>query len=81
MLSGRIKELRKQAKISQETLAEKVGVSRQTVTKWETDRGEPGIANLIQLADVFSISVDELLGHSPAETISNQTMTQEEEIV
>lgn len=63
MLSNKIRELRKQSKISQEKLAEQIGVSRQAVTKWETNRGEPGVDNLIQLATYFGISVDELLDY------------------
>ena len=63
MLSDKIRELRKRSKISQEKLAEQIGVSRQAVTKWETRRGEPGVDNLIQLANYFGITVDELLDY------------------
>lgn len=61
MLSEKIKSLRKQAKLSQEQLAEKLNVSRQAVTKWETDAGVPDIANLQAIASLFHISLDELL--------------------
>ena len=63
MLSDKIRELRKQSRISQEKLAEQIGVSRQAVTKWETSRGEPGVDSLIQLANYFGITVDELLDY------------------
>lgn len=63
MLSDKIRELRKRSKISQEKLAEQIGVSRQAVTKWETSRGEPGVDSLIQLANYFGITVDELLDY------------------
>ncbi|MDD2993495.1 MAG: helix-turn-helix transcriptional regulator [Pygmaiobacter sp.] len=58
----RIKELRKAAGYSQEELAEKLCVSRQAVTKWETDAGLPDIMNLQAVSTLFSVSVDILLG-------------------
>ena len=42
-------------------MAEKIGVSRQAITKWENGTGTPDIANLMAIADLFQISVDELL--------------------
>jgi hypothetical protein len=62
MISMRIRELRKQAKLSQEMMAEKIGVSRQAITKWETGLGVPDIENLIAIADLFKLSLDELMG-------------------
>ena len=62
MISIRIRELRKQAKLSQEMMAEKIGVSRQAITKWETGLGVPDIENLVAIADLFKLSLDELMG-------------------
>ena len=62
MISMRIRELRKQAKLSQEMMAEKIGVSRQAITKWETGQGVPDIENLVAIADLFKLSLDELMG-------------------
>ena len=62
-LGEKIKDLRKKANISQEDLAEKVGVSRQAVTKWEKDLGLPDIENLKSIASLFNISIDELLDY------------------
>ena len=62
MISMRIRELRKQAKLSQEMMAEKIGVSRQAITKWETGLGVPDIENLVAIADLFRLSLDELMG-------------------
>ena len=56
-----IKNLRKTAGMSQEQLAEKLHVSRQAVTKWETEGGTPDIENLRAIAALFGITVDELL--------------------
>lgn len=58
----KLKELRTRAGMSQEKLAEKVGVSRQAITKWETDKGAPDMDNLMAISDLFGVSVDELLG-------------------
>ena len=57
----KLKTLRKQLNLSQEQLAEKLGVSRQAITKWETDGGLPDIENLMAVAVLFSISMDDLL--------------------
>lgn len=66
MLSQKIKILRKQAKLSQEQLAEKLNVSRQAVTKWETAAGVPDIENLRSLSALFHVSLDELLENQTA---------------
>ena len=58
----KLKEMRTRAGMSQEKLAERVGVSRQAITKWETDKGAPEMENLLALSDLFGVSVDELLG-------------------
>ena len=57
----KLKSIRKQAGMSQEQLAEKLGVSRQAVTKWETDAGIPDIENIMAISTLFDISIDELL--------------------
>ena len=49
--------------MSQEQLAEKLGVSRQAVTKWETDTGIPDIENIMAISALFDISIDELLSN------------------
>ncbi len=60
-LGETIRECRKKAALSQEQLAGKLNVSRQAVTKWETDKGIPDIANLIAISDEFGLSLDELI--------------------
>lgn len=59
----KLKSIRKQAGMSQEKLAEKIGVSRQAVTKWETDMGIPDIENIMAISALFHISIDELLSN------------------
>ena len=63
----KLKACRKQAGLSQEQLAEKLGVSRQAVTKWETDAGIPDIENIMAISALFDISIDELLSNERGE--------------
>ena len=60
-IANRLFELRKKNSLSQEELAEKVGVSRQAVSKWERAESSPDTDNLIQLAKLYGMSLDELL--------------------
>lgn len=60
-VGGKLKECRKKAGFSQEQLAEKLCVSRQAVTKWESDRGMPNVESLQCIAKLFDVSVDYLL--------------------
>jgi transcriptional regulator with XRE-family HTH domain len=64
--SEKLKTLRKQFKFSQEALAEKINVSRQAITKWETGEGLPDIENIMALAALFSVSMDEMLSDEKA---------------
>jgi len=57
----RFYNLRKAHSLSQEELAEKIGVSRQSVSKWERGEASPDTDNLIALADIYNISLDELI--------------------
>ncbi len=59
--ADKLKELRKQKGISQEQLAEKIHVSRQAITKWESGNGIPDIENLIAISSLFNESLDSLL--------------------
>lgn len=60
-LGGRITEYRKRMNITQDQLAEKMGVSPQAVSKWENDLSCPDISLLPGLADCFGVTVDSLL--------------------
>lgn len=62
MLSDNIKKYRKEKNLSQDELAEQLGVSRQSISLWETGQTQPTIENIIALATVFGISTDSLLG-------------------
>ena len=59
-LHQQLATLRKQHNLGQETLAETLGVSRQTVSKWESGMTRPSKRNLLRLSQVYSITLDEL---------------------
>jgi len=59
-----LKKLRTESGISQRELAENIGVSQQSINKYENHNIEPDIETLIRMADFFDTSVDYLVGHS-----------------
>lgn len=63
-LGNNIKELRKQKGLRQEQLAEAMGVSTASVSKWETNQSYPELTLLAELADFFEVSIDTLIGHN-----------------
>lgn len=60
-LSRQIKKYRTQADLSQEELAEKIFVSRQTISNWENDKNYPDIKSLVLMSEVFQVSLDNLI--------------------
>lgn len=59
-----LKRLRKETGVSQQELADAVGVSQQSVNKYENHSIEPDIETIIRIADYLHVSVDELIGHT-----------------
>lgn len=72
MLSQNIKKYRKENNMSQDELAEKIGVSRQSISLWETDQTQPTIDNVIALSKIFNVSSDILLSEGVADNNSQQ---------
>ena len=64
----KIAELRKSSGLSQEQFGEMFSVSRQSVSKWESDQSLPELSTLIKIADFFNVSIDELLGRENTKT-------------
>ena len=62
MIGQRIRDLRKQKRMSQTELAKSAGVSQTTVTAWENNKAEPSSSAVAQLADIFNVTTDYLLG-------------------
>lgn len=70
-LGNKIQSLRKKLNFSQEQLAEKLNVTRQTISKWELEETTPDIKQAKKLSEIFKVSLDELL-----ETDINNTIVE-----
>ncbi|MGN7198405.1 helix-turn-helix domain-containing protein [Bacillus mycoides] len=60
-LGSQLKKLRESKSFSQEDVARKVGVTRQAVYKWESNKSYPDIDNLILLSELYEVTIDELI--------------------
>lgn len=78
MLGDRIKDLRVARQISQQELATKMGVTKQTVSNWENDNADPTIRTIIDLAYFFGVSADYLLGISQKSSLNTLNLTDKE---
>ena len=74
-LGERIQYFRKRAGLSQEGLAERLGVSRQAVSKWETDEALPDAERIISLAVVLGVTTDALLGREEPQSPAGETVS------
>ena len=68
---------RKQAGLSQEAAAEKLGVSRQTISKWEAGQSYPDFQRLVLLSDYFGMSLDELVKDIDVQDVRERNLTDE----
>lgn len=71
-LGPRLKQFRQKRQLTQTALADKLHVSRQTISSWETGRNQPDISTITQLASLYAIPVDTLL-HDNTETATTTT--------
>ena len=71
-LSDNLKRIRKENNLSQEQLAEKLNVSRQSVSKWESGLAYPEMDKVIQLCKMFDLNIDELLNQNIKEVKNNK---------
>ena len=78
-LADRLVSLRKDNKLSQEALAEKLGLSRQSISKWERAEASPDTDNLIALAEAYGMSLDELLGNESAKAEKAEKVTEKKD--
>ena len=69
MFAENLIELRKLNNLSQEELAEKLGVTRQTISKYETGESLPDIEKCALLADIFEVSVDDMINYDKKENM------------
>lgn len=68
-IGKRIKELRKKYDVTQDRLADVLGVTSQAVSKWENETGYPDIEYITPIANFFNVTIDELFGHDNAEKV------------
>lgn len=71
-LGNKIIKLRKKEKLSQEQLADKLGVTRQTISNWELNITKPDITQVKKLSEVFNISIDDLLDNNLRDIIEKK---------
>ena len=72
-LGENLQNLRKEAGLSQEQVAQQLFVSRQTVSKWENNLAEPGVENLKALAGLYGVTLDRLVGMEPPPPLQSST--------
>lgn len=75
ILGKKIAELRKLHHYSQESLAEQMNVSRQTISKWETDLSVQDIERIIKLSEIFHVSLNELLQINQEKAMNHEEIT------
>lgn len=68
-------QLRKERKLSQEDLAEKIGVTRQAVQKWESGASTPDMNNLLMISDYFGVTLDQLIRDEQNITLGDEEIT------
>lgn len=78
-IANRLLEYRKRSGLSQEELADKLGISRQSVSKWERAEAAPDTENLIELAKIYGVSLDDLLNVSVSIKDTNEKTIKEED--
>lgn len=77
-LSEKIYELRKSNNMSQEQLAERIGVSRQSISKWESGESTPEMERLLELSNIFNVTTDYLLKSNKSDKLLVQNEKIEE---
>ncbi|MCL2559450.1 MAG: helix-turn-helix transcriptional regulator [Turicibacter sp.] len=79
-IANRLVQMRKEKGFSQEALAEQLGISRQAVSKWERAESSPDTSNLITLAKLYNISLDELLNTDQDKFESSEPMVEADDL-
>lgn len=79
-LGEKLLELRKLKGLSQEEVADKLGVTRQTISKWETDQTTPDFDKIIPICELFGITADELLTGNKKDTIQTPQEIKDENL-
>lgn len=69
-IGNKINQLRKLSGMTQEQLAEKLNVSRQTISKWESDSTSPDLESIVKISRIFHVSLDDLLKEGEAGVVN-----------
>ena len=77
MIGNKIIKLRKKSNLSQEELAEKVGVARQTISKWELGETSPDLKQAKELSKIFNVSLDDLVDNDIKDILLEKTSNTE----
>lgn len=77
-LGERLYELRKSKNLSQEEVADKLNVTRQTVSKWETDESKPDFDKIVPICELYNINSEELLTGKKEEQVKEDSATKED---
>lgn len=72
MLGNKLVKLRKENKLSQDSLADKLGITRQTISNWELNITKPDIVQIKNISEIFNISIDELLDNNTKDIIEKK---------
>lgn len=78
MVADRIKHLREQMSFTQSDLAKKLGITRSSVNAWELGISVPSTQYVVELASIFKVSTDYLLGVKPTASISVDGLTEQD---
>lgn len=78
--ANRLQQLRKINGYSQDALAERLGISRQAISKWERAESSPDTDNLIALADLYNMTLDDLLNSENDQVVIDTQLSEEEEV-
>ena len=80
MIGERLKELRKLNNLSQEQVAKELNITRQAISKWETDKTMPDIENIILLSKLYNVSLESIMGEESEKPIPqyNKKVTENE---
>ena len=81
LIGERLQEYRKNAGLSQEEFAEKIGVSRQAVSKWELDKAYPDLDRLVCICGILNVRIDELIyGKQESENNANDEASENDNV-
>ena len=80
-MSNNIRKYRKSKRMSQDTLAEMLHVHQTAVSQWENEKTEPDISNLARMAEIFEVTIDDIMGVSKKGSPDTQDVGARQEVI